>query len=64
MAKRRNLILLIITTLALTACGYADKNASANADTENQKESIQYEKSVTVDETSGNDSFSDSIDVE
>ena len=51
MAKRRNLILLIITTLALTACGNADKNASANADTENQKESIQYEKSVTIYDT-------------
>lgn len=56
---------ITVSMLALTACG-GNGQAGKQQETESQaaEENVQYEKTVTVDDTSSDTSFSDSVKVD
>lgn len=56
---------ITVSMLALTACG-GNGQAGKQKEAESQaaEENVQYEKTVTVDDTSSDTSFSDSVKVD
>lgn len=55
---------ITVSMLALTACGGNGQAKQREAESQAAEENVQYEKTVTVDDTSSDTSFSDSVKVD
>lgn len=56
---------ITVSMLALTACGdNGQAGKQQEADSQITEENVQYEKTVTVDDTSSDTSFSDSVNID
>ena len=56
---------ITVSILALTACGdNGQAEKQQEADSQITEENVQYEKTVTVDDTSSDTSFGDSVNID